>query len=165
MPLILAACDTGDPFQPPAADEPRVARPATGITRDTDGPGLLVGEWARDEVVELDGARQRRTIIWRFDASGRVDPDGSFRGGPRGFTTGGTCRLTIAFFPAAGLDPLVNESVCVYEASAGTVTLRFPEVPRADGAGRSGEEEQLTWSVPRRDVLVLDGVTYLRIGG
>jgi hypothetical protein len=154
--LLLPACDGGDPVGPgaPPADPPDV-----GIARDAASPRALVGEWARDEVVEIDGAAARRTTIWRFDASGSFDGT-RFRRDP--FRAAGTCRLTIAFFPGSGLEPLVEESVCVYEASAGSLTLRFPGVPRD---GRDDVEERVRWSLRGSGVLLLDGVAYLRTGG
>lgn len=131
---MVAACDSstgpGDPDTEPDRD--------VGIAIDAPSASALVGEWARDELVEVNGATARRAIVWRFDDAG-------------------TCRRTIAFFPNQDLAPVVDESVCVYEAERFSLTLRFPGVT---------DDARLGWTLERRgQVLVLDGERYLRIGG
>lgn len=131
---LVGACDTGDPTAPGTPD---YRTPEIGIFREGPSAERLAGAWAREEKFDLDGAVARRVTIWRFDAVG-------------------TCRLTIEFYPAPGFEPEIDETVCAYEASGGTLTLRFP--------GVSGDE-RLLWELEGRDVLVLDGVRYVRIGG
>ncbi len=133
--LLLLACDSGE--SPVGPEAPAADRPDVGIITDLPSPADLVGEWTRDEKLDVDGAHLRRTTTWRFDSSG-------------------TCRLIVAFFPAAGLAPEVNESVCAYVAHGRTITLRFP--------GLTGDE-RIRWGLDGRHILILDGERYLRTSG
>ena len=131
--LVLTACDSGSGATGP--DGPGGTGPDIGIITDLPAPARLAGTWVRDDEIDHFGAPALRSTEWRFDGRG-------------------TCRRTVTIFTADGVFPIVDESICGYEADGRAITLRFDE-----------GEMRLRWSLDGGDVLVLDGDRFHRFRG
>jgi hypothetical protein len=131
--LALGACDSGS--GPVGPDGPGGPGPDIGIITDLPAPANLAGTWVRDDQIDYLGAPALRSTEWRFDGRG-------------------TCRRTVTIFTADGLFPLVDESVCGYQADGRAITFLFEH-----------GEVRVRWSLDGRDLLVLDGDRFHRFRG
>jgi hypothetical protein len=99
---------------------------------------VLIGTWQTTFVVDLGSDVQRHTISWRF-------------------VSGGSCLKSVEIFSVLEDQTLTTETSCTFRTGSGDVTITF-----------AGNTTGVTfrWSLVNfsRNTLLLDGVTYDRIG-
>ena len=102
------------------------------------GGGVLLGTWQTHFLIQTSNDIQRHTVTWRFGS-------------------GGACRRVVEIYSTLEDQRLTTPVDCVFQSGNGQVAVTFE--------GRSSAVT-FSWSLEHfsPDRLILDGVTYDRIG-